>query len=220
MPDSILDQADDAASLSFDPIPLSAKAARAEIARRSALAEDYRERMAQQRVAAMQAAVDMLRHDPAIVRQTAPGRLRGVRRWLRRKRTDRHDVVAALRGGLFLPTWYAHRYTDQCDRRSALSHYVANGLSDDLVPNPLFDPDWYRARYMTAEGGSKETAIAHYVRIGARHGLSPGPLFDSAAYLHAYPELAEVPDLLLDFIARGLMQGRQPRPAPLPLPPS
>ena len=220
MPNALLDQADENASLSFDPIPLSPEAARAEIARRDALAQDYRERMANQRVAAMQAAIDMLRHDPVIVRQAAPGRLRGVRRWLRRTRADHRDAVAALRGGLFLPNWYAHRYAGQCDRRSALSHYLAKGLPDKSAPNPFFDPGWYRARYMTTGGGHAETAIAHYIRIGARHGLSPGPLFDSAAYLHAYPELAEVPDLLLDFIVRGVMQGRQPRPVPLPLPPS
>ena len=220
LPDTLHNQADDTAPLSFDPIPLSPEAAQSEIARRDLLARDYRERMAQQSVAAMQASIDMLCHDPAIVRQNAPGLLRGLRRRLRRKRDSSEDTATALSDGLLLPNWYAQRSAGECDGKSALSHYLAKGLPDELAPNPFFDPGWYRARYMLSDGGTTESAIGHYLRIGARHGLSPGPLFDSASYLRAYPEVVEVPDLLADFIVRGLMQGRRPRPVPLPLPPS
>jgi hypothetical protein len=209
--------ADRGEPVSFDPIPITPEAAKTELLHRELRMQRYREQMACQLAATKQAALDMLRYDPSIVRQTMTVRIARLLGSTNR----RHSALdVRLRRGLLLPNWYAARYARQLAGQSPLAHYLGQGLAEDLAPNPFFDPVWYRARHMSPATGAKpEPAIKHYLRIGARHALAPGALFDAAAYLSDHPEIAGTPDPLYDFIVRGLLLGRHVKPVPLPLPP-
>ena len=72
-----------------------------------------------------------------------------------------------------------------------------------VARSPLFDAQWYRARYPEVVGGAW-----HYVRCGAGEHRSPGPWFDGPAYWERNPEVAFAgANPLLDFIRRGAAAG-------------
>jgi hypothetical protein len=79
-------------------------------------------------------------------------------------------------------------------------------------PNPLFDGDWYLARYpdVAAQGLNP---LLHYWRSGAAEGRDPSAQFDSAWYLRANPDLR--PGRLTplgDYLVYGHLEGRSISP--------
>jgi O-antigen biosynthesis protein len=63
-------------------------------------------------------------------------------------------------------------------------------VAADALPlvNPLFDADWYVARYADVARSGIEP-WRHYHAFGAFEGRDPNPLFDSDWYLARYPEV-------------------------------
>lgn len=79
-----------------------------------------------------------------------------------------------------------------------------------ILRSGLFDPDWYRARYLAAEGFDLDP-IDHYVDHGRAQRLSPGPGFDAQWYAEANPDVAASGhDLLLHYLQHGREEGRPP----------
>jgi len=92
--------------------------------------------------------------------------------------------------GLFSPKYYR----DQCrgryqgKERAALMHYIVQGASERLNPNPFFDTGFYLDRNpdIAARGINP---LYHYVLCGAREGREPSPLVSMAEYLEQNPDL-------------------------------
>lgn len=69
-----------------------------------------------------------------------------------------------------------------------------------LAMTPLFDADWYLARYHDVALAGIDP-ISHYLKHGANEGRNPGPSFDTIAYRRAHPEIGSA-NPLVDFISR------------------
>lgn len=79
---------------------------------------------------------------------------------------------------------------------------------DRIAASPLFDADWYVARYAHVRQSGQDPA-AHYLLVGAHLGYNPGPGFDTAGYLAANPDVAEAGvNPLLHFEQFGRREGR------------
>lgn len=79
-----------------------------------------------------------------------------------------------------------------------------------ILRSGLFDPDWYRARYL-AEAGPAIDPVEHYLDQGRAQRLSPGPNFDAGWYAEANPDVAASGhDLLLHYLQHGREEGRPP----------
>ncbi|MEM1342979.1 MAG: glycosyltransferase [Pseudomonadota bacterium] len=79
---------------------------------------------------------------------------------------------------------------------------------------PLFDPDWYAARYPDIEV-SEIDPTEHYVRFGARLRRTPGPGFDTGYYCDKNADVgAGGHDALLHFAIHGQAEGRAWQPVP------
>ncbi len=84
-----------------------------------------------------------------------------------------------------------------------------------LRASPLFDADWYAARYAEAIGAEHD-AVLHYLLAGAREGLDPGPAFSTEAYQAANPDVAAAGlNPLAHYLAHGQAEGRPLGPSPL-----
>ncbi len=78
-----------------------------------------------------------------------------------------------------------------------------------ILRSGLFDPEWYRARYL-AEGPDVDP-IDHYVDHGRARRLNPGPNFDAEWYAEANPDVAASGhDLFLHYLQHGREEGRPP----------
>ena len=79
-----------------------------------------------------------------------------------------------------------------------------------ILRSGLFDPDWYRARYLAAAGPDLDP-IDHYIDYGRGQRLSPGPNFDAQWYAEANPDVASSGhDVLLHYLQHGREEGRPP----------
>jgi GT2 family glycosyltransferase len=89
---------------------------------------------------------------------------------------------------------------------------VLTRLLRPILPNPLFDRDWYAAAYPDtarfALGG-----YTHFRRHGWKEGRRPNKYFDSLWYLQRYPDVGKAGINPLDhYLQAGAAQGRDPSP--------
>lgn len=79
-----------------------------------------------------------------------------------------------------------------------------------VLRSGLFDPGWYRDRYLAADGSGPDP-IDHYLDVGRVRRFSPGPHFDAAWYAESNPDVAASGhDLLLHYLQHGREEGRPP----------
>lgn len=89
---------------------------------------------------------------------------------------------------------------DQRTRRQMAEAYI-------LQKSALFDPNFYRSRYM--EGLPTVDPMAHYVGVGQRLGYWPNEFFDPVAYLVAYPDIIDSGiDPIIHYAYFGASEGR------------
>lgn len=75
-------------------------------------------------------------------------------------------------------------------------HYIAHGLHEGRMPNPLFDPRWYDQAYSRPEGEAHVPAYTHFLTFGANRGNCP-----SRGLLPSYGMVGEgAPPRLHDFM--------------------
>ena len=82
-------------------------------------------------------------------------------------------------------------------------HYLAYGSLDGLLPNPWFDPLWYRDAYPDVAAAGVEP-LTHYASSGWREGRNPSPAFSAAWYAATYPQARDMEPL-----AHYLTAGRE-----------
>jgi len=84
----------------------------------------------------------------------------------------------------------------------------AEAQGEALRASPLFDADWYLARYPDVPEAGLDPA-AHYIRAGAFEGRDPGPLFSSMDYYLANPDVAAAGwPALSHYLMFGQAEGR------------
>ncbi|WP_187274865.1 MULTISPECIES: glycosyltransferase [unclassified Methylobacterium] len=85
------------------------------------------------------------------------------------------DVEAIREAGVFDTGWYSRQVSAGKDAVELIWHYLLAGAALGLSPHPLFDSDWYLARYTDV---GDELPLLHYLRVGAYEDRSPGPLVE------------------------------------------
>jgi len=122
---------------------------------------------------------------------------------------DDEKLIAA--SGVFDGQWYLETYADVAQSGAEpLSHYCRRGAAEGRDPNPLFDSDWYIARYPDVSG---RNPLAHYLRFGAVEGRDPHPDFDTKFYLGRYRGVAEAGvNPLVHYVRFGKAEGRSTLP--------
>jgi glycosyltransferase involved in cell wall biosynthesis len=104
--------------------------------------------------------------------------------------------------------------TGRLRRKRAYRAQVRHSLAL-LASSPLFDPDWYLARYPDVGATGLDPAL-HFVTSGGAEGRDPGPEFDSRDYLTRYPDVAASGAIpLLHYIESGAREDRLIAPLPL-----
>ncbi|MFK4874886.1 glycosyltransferase [Novosphingobium sp. ZW T3_23] len=101
--------------------------------------------------------------------------------------SDKPAIVAWLAGRR--PNWRAPtRFFDKTHYLSfyraefhgmaldLFDHFVLHGLSENRVPNAVFDPHWYQSAYVHPETERDLPAYLHYLLYGAARGLAPSQL--------------------------------------------
>ncbi len=85
---------------------------------------------------------------------------------------------------------------------------MESGAAAARDPHPLFDSDWYVARYPDV-AGSGLNPLAHFLHIGGREGRDPNPLFDGAFYVQQDSALATAEtNPLVHYLTTGAAEGR------------
>jgi hypothetical protein len=80
-----------------------------------------------------------------------------------------------------------------------------------LYNSPLFDTNWYLARYTDVEAAKLDPA-AHFLDHGAAEGRSPSAAFHGPSYLNRYPDVLEAGlNPLIHYIEHGQREGRKIR---------
>ena len=99
---------------------------------------------------------------------------------------------------LFSMRYYKMRIGEpDLTNHGALRRYLMGGHLDGPHGTPLFDDEWYMARYDgelsvgTEPYHRHKSAIQHFLDEGVRLGFSPIPDFDADYYLKANPDVAE-----------------------------
>lgn len=78
-----------------------------------------------------------------------------------------------------------------------------------VAASPLFDADWYVARYPDVADSNMEP-VEHFVRHGACETRNPGPRFDTRAYLDHYADVAASGiNPLVHYARYGAAEGRE-----------
>ena len=93
--------------------------------------------------------------------------------------------------GLFDSRWYRQQSAEAALWPSALLHYLLRGWKQGLNPSPLFDGQFYLARYRDVRG-SDANPLMHYVL----HGREEGRLATQSGAIYReslHPELAPLP---------------------------
>ncbi len=84
----------------------------------------------------------------------------------------------------FDPIWYRSEYA-VAPEQLALGHYTRHRAERTVSPNPLFDVEWYVARY-GAEIPPEVDPFSHYLLSGAMRDIDPSPRFDARAWRHRH----------------------------------
>jgi hypothetical protein len=89
------------------------------------------------------------------------------------------------------------------------SNRKQRALNGRLIRNsPLFDADWYMARYADVAAAGIDPAV-HYLETGWKEGRDPGQSFSTTSYLRLNPDVARANiNPLLHFIKFGCSEGR------------
>jgi len=78
--------------------------------------------------------------------------------------------------------------------------YYAALKTRNILPNPLFDPEYYK---MVNHLKFREDAVYHYLTGGSEKQLSTHRLFDHEWYLKSYPLARDVGDLIVHYWSNG-----------------
>jgi len=90
---------------------------------------------------------------------------------------------------------------------SLLLHYLREGGSANIAPNPFFDASWYRSRYMADD--AEITPLEHYILESRRRVVWPHPLFDPNFYLEKNIDVRKREmDPLSHYFRVGRFEGR------------
>lgn len=120
--------------------------------------------------------------------------------------TDRAALARAAAPFLW-PSCYAPAHGLSADAPFAtLVEHLLDCAPADARPNPLFDPDWYRAelvRLGLAIPAPGEVAFLHWLRIGRSAGIVPTALFDAAEFRTLNPGMAAGGDTYDAYLAEG-----------------
>ena len=96
-------------------------------------------------------------------------------------------TAAATIADLFDPVFYLAEYPEVAlAGMNPLLHYLTEGAREGRRPQPLFDPQYYRAQNPAADN-----PLLDYLAAGSARGLMPHPLFDPVFYRARYPDIAE-----------------------------
>ncbi len=88
-----------------------------------------------------------------------------------------------------------------------------------VAESPLFDAEWYLARYPDVADSGLHPAT-HYVERGVAEGRDPGPRLSTQAYLELYPDVAAARvNPLVHYLQYGIFEGRTFRSAEASPPP-
>lgn len=200
--------------------------ARAEVARRNALADWRLERLAAQARPRRRGPVSRA-IEAVLVRLGSLGAAlviarAGVWRSSGRPLFDlRHMAAYARRGPnpdvqpptLFDQAAYIQHNPDvAAGRRAPLLHYLLSGGAEGRDPHPLFDNAWYRGCNASDVAGSGLTPLEHYLRQGAAAGRDPHPLFNARHYLSQADDVLPGEDPLSHYLRVGWMRGLSPHP--------
>lgn len=113
---------------------------------------------------------------------------------------------------LFDPHYYLDRYPDVAQNGiDPMRHYLEHGTREGRLPNPYFDPRYYRAIHQAPSDPTNP--LVHYATTPDSDRASTSGLFDGAFYACRYPEVA-VSGLkpLEHYLTIGIHQGCQTRP--------
>jgi hypothetical protein len=119
-----------------------------------------------------------------------------------------HGDAAGLNPGpLFHTTFFRELNPAIPANDTALAHFVT--AAKTAYPNPLFDSEWYAARYKVTDA----LPLKHYVTTGWLEDFDPSPMFSTAYYRIACPEIdAAGLNPLADYLDGGDRKGRDPSP--------
>jgi glycosyltransferase involved in cell wall biosynthesis len=82
-----------------------------------------------------------------------------------------------------------------------LWHYVTKGYKKDVWPHPLFDPTWYRRKYLT--GSPKNTnPFLHFLQQDIRNARRPNAYLDPFWYITENPGAGSTPSGVLQHSMR------------------
>jgi hypothetical protein len=97
-------------------------------------------------------------------------------------------VRAALdASGLFDVNFYLASYPDvRGSGEDPLDHFIAYGWREGRRPNPYFDPNWYRARYLSVATEADTNPLLHYISYGEPRAFRPTVYFETEWYRRAY----------------------------------
>ena len=100
---------------------------------------------------------------------------------------------------------------DRCPSNNSL-HMKKTVVRNQATPHPLFDPEFYLARYPDVASSGLDP-FAHFLTRGALEHRSPHPLFDARYYVENNSDVAKSgSDPLLHFLETGAFEGRKPIP--------
>ena len=68
-----------------------------------------------------------------------------------------------------------------------LAHYVRHGAFQGYEPNPWFDEELYRDRYLSS--GPEMPGLLHYIQNGREPHITLSPRFPDKYYISRYPEI-------------------------------
>jgi hypothetical protein len=92
----------------------------------------------------------------------------------------------------------------------AFLHYPQFGDREGRLPNPLFDPKYYRSRFKEPPP-EDFNALAHFVEHGFKEGRATHVLFDTAYYIRHYRDVVETKaNPLQHFLQTGGVELRSP----------
>ncbi len=109
---------------------------------------------------------------------------------------------------LFHEEYYQKNNYDIPANTPPLQHYLKQGSQEGRCPHPLFDPVYYRMKYM---GNSQEEPLAHYMKQTGKL-VNPHILFDAKYYSQQLKTPVKKTTLLEHFLNEGWKQGISPSP--------
>ena len=86
-----------------------------------------------------------------------------------------HDIRTIRESGLFDDTFYRANNPEFPPEVDAVRHFVETGAREGRIPNRIFDPAFYLAKYPDV-AASGQNPLVHYILFGEKEGRSPGDL--------------------------------------------